>query len=150
MSINNQKFGFLSQSIDALTASLYTTVTSGSSTISLENTVQCMRIVQTGTTNNFYLLPPASTVTNSYIVGVVFESALAVTASFDIKFAAGTASILQAPFTGVLAANTTYTASLNATTPAYRFVQNGTRMFLTSAATTGSMTVNIFYKNQIL
>lgn len=137
-----------SASITALTSSLYTTVTSGSSVISLENTVQCMRVNQTGTTNNFYLLPPGTPTTNSYIVGVVFESALDVTASFDIKYAAGTASILNAPMTGVLSANTTYTASLNSNT-AYRFVKNGTRMLLTSSATTGSMTINIFYKNQI-
>lgn len=140
-----------SASITALTSSLYTTVTSGSSTISLSNEVHCMRIPVTGSGNSFYLLPPAATVTNSYIVGVVFETPLQLTASFNIKFAAGTASILQAPFTGVLAANTTYTASLNSTTPAYRFVQNGTRMFLTSTdPTTSSLNVSIFYKNQIL
>lgn len=140
-----------SASITALTSSLYTTVTSGSSVISVSNEVHCLRLPVTGSGNSFYLLPPAATVTNSYIVGVTFESALAYSASFDIRFAAGTASILNQYFTGVLAANTTYTASLNATTPAYRFVQNGTRMYLTSTdPTTSSLTAYIFYKNQIL
>lgn len=144
----NEQSSTMSQSISALTSSLYTTVSSGSSVISFSNEMHVLRVNLTELDNDFLLLPPNATTTNSYIQGVAFTAQAAITASFDIKYAAGTASLLNSPFTGVLAAGTVYTASL-ASNLGYRFVKNGTRMHITSSVSTGTIQVDIFYKNQI-